>query len=169
MNEYRNLKLNETTNKIGTKVEWRKLEEINQVGFIIHMYIEISQRNSLFSSQAKMSWIFILSFLFLFKKTGEQAGRACPAHTGRLAPVGVGRYWGTGVGGRMWCNKISTHVPKCKNDTCWNYSRNWGRGGWRRMVEEVNSCTIYLIHCNNLCKCHNVSSNIITIKGKNKY
>jgi hypothetical protein len=25
----------------------------------------------------------------------------------------------------------------------------------RRMVEEVNSCMIYLVHCNNLCKCHN--------------
>jgi hypothetical protein len=52
--------------------------------------------------------------------------------------------------------KMSTHVCKCKNDTYWNYSRNWGRGEWRRMVEGVNSSMIYLIHCKNLCKCHNV-------------
>jgi hypothetical protein len=31
------------------------------------------------------------------------------------------------------CNKMCTHVGKCKNDTlfndtCWNYSRNQGRG-----------------------------------------
>jgi hypothetical protein len=35
------------------------------------------------------------------------------------------------------------------------------------MVEEVNSCMIYLIHCKNLCKCHNVPAHIKTIKEKN--
>jgi hypothetical protein len=29
---------------------------------------------------------------------------------------------------------------------------------WRKMVEEVNSCMIYLIPSKNLCKCHNVPS-----------
>jgi hypothetical protein len=33
------------------------------------------------------------------------------------------------------------------------------------MVEEMNSCMIYLIHYKNLCKCHNVSPPI-TIKEK---
>jgi hypothetical protein len=28
--------------------------------------------------------------------------------------------------------------------------------GDRRMVEEVNSCMIYLIYCENFYKCHNV-------------
>jgi hypothetical protein len=28
--------------------------------------------------------------------------------------------------------------------------------GWRRMVERVNSNKIYLIYCENFCKCHNV-------------
>jgi hypothetical protein len=32
----------------------------------------------------------------------------------------------------------------------------WGERGWRRMMEEMNSSMIYLIHCKNLCKCHNV-------------
>jgi hypothetical protein len=61
-----------------------------------------------------------------------------------------------------------THVSKCKNDTCWNYSRNWGDGVWRRMVEGVSSCMIYLIYCKNLCKWHNVSLPITTIKEKSK-
>jgi hypothetical protein len=32
------------------------------------------------------------------------------------------------------------------------------------MVEEVNSHMRYLIHCKNLCKCHNVPSPVTTIK-----
>jgi hypothetical protein len=31
-----------------------------------------------------------------------------------------------------------------------------GVGKWRRAVDGVNSSTIYLIHCKNLCKCYNV-------------
>jgi hypothetical protein len=37
-------------------------------------------------------------------------------------------------------------------------------GEW---FEEVSSCVIYLIHCKNLCKCHNVTPPITTIKEKN--
>jgi hypothetical protein len=37
-------------------------------------------------------------------------------------------------------------------------------GGSKRMVEEVNSCMIYLIPCNDLCKCHNVPPPITTIE-----
>jgi hypothetical protein len=33
----------------------------------------------------------------------------------------------------------------------------------------INSCMIYLIHCNNLCKCHNVPLPITTIKKKKTY
>jgi hypothetical protein len=36
------------------------------------------------------------------------------------------------------------------------------------MVEEVKSCMIYLIHYNNLCKCHNILLPITTIKEKKK-
>jgi hypothetical protein len=54
-------------------------------------------------------------------------------------------------------------VCKCKNDTCWNYSRN--RGG-KEKGEGVKSCMIHLIHCKNLCKCYNVPSTITTRKGK---
>jgi hypothetical protein len=52
-------------------------------------------------------------------------------------------------------NLPCTHVCKWKNDICWNYSRNW-EGGWRKMVEGMNSSTIYLLYCKNFCKCHNV-------------
>jgi hypothetical protein len=40
-----------------------------------------------------------------------------------------------------------------------------GRRGQRRAVE-VNSNMIYLIHCKNFYKCHNVSPPSTTIKGK---
>jgi hypothetical protein len=36
------------------------------------------------------------------------------------------------------------------------------------MVEGVNSCVIYLIHCNNLCKCHNVPLPSTTLKRKKR-
>jgi hypothetical protein len=38
-----------------------------------------------------------------------------------------------------------------------------GRGGKRKMMEEVNSTMIY---CKNFCKCHNVSPTIIIKKLK---
>jgi hypothetical protein len=37
------------------------------------------------------------------------------------------------------------------------------------MVDEVSSSMIYMIHCKNLCKCHNVSPSITTIKEKKIY
>jgi hypothetical protein len=41
------------------------------------------------------------------------------------------------------------------------------RGGKiKRMVEGVNSSMIYLIHCKNFCKCHNVPQPSTTIKEK---
>jgi hypothetical protein len=61
---------------------------------------------------------------------------------------------------------ICTHVCKWKNETCWNYSRNRTRGGWRRRVEGVNSSMIYLIYCKSSCKCPSVpppSTTIIVI------
>jgi hypothetical protein len=42
-----------------------------------------------------------------------------------------------------------------------------GGGGWKRVVEGVNSNTIYLIHCKNFCKCHNITQ-ASTIKNKLK-
>jgi hypothetical protein len=59
---------------------------------------------------------------------------------------GRGEWWGKWVEGWMRC-KNCTHVSKCKNYICWDDSRNRGREVWRRMVEEVNSCMLYLIHC----------------------
>jgi hypothetical protein len=67
---------------------------------------------------------------------------------------------------------MCTHVNKwiiIKSDTCWNYSRNWWGRGIKEINEGVNSSMIYLIHCKNLCKCHNVPPPSTTIKEKNKY
>jgi hypothetical protein len=41
-----------------------------------------------------------------------------------------------------------------------------GVGGKKRVVEGVNSCMIYSIHCKNLCKCHSVPPPSTTIKEK---
>jgi hypothetical protein len=40
----------------------------------------------------------------------------------------------------------------------------WGVGGYRKMVEGMNSSTIYLIYCKNFYKCHNVPPPSTTIK-----
>jgi hypothetical protein len=42
---------------------------------------------------------------------------------------------------------LRTYVYKWKNDIRWDYSKNWVREGWRRMVEGVNSvrCIISII------------------------
>jgi hypothetical protein len=56
-----------------------------------------------------------------------------------------------------------THVCKYKNDTCWNCSRNQGRG-MKKSSGVGNSSMTYLTHCKNLCKCYNVPSPSTTIK-----
>jgi hypothetical protein len=37
------------------------------------------------------------------------------------------------------------------------------------MVEGVNSSIVYLIHCKNLCKCHNVPLSRTTIKKRKNF
>jgi hypothetical protein len=39
-------------------------------------------------------------------------------------------------------------------------------GGMKEAVEGVNSSTIYLIHCKNLCKCYNVPTPSTTTTKK---
>jgi hypothetical protein len=61
----------------------------------IHLYMEITQGNSLCSylylKQAKMSCFSFYLFSFIFYKIGDQEGETSPAQRGELAPVGVGR------------------------------------------------------------------------------
>jgi hypothetical protein len=52
--------------------------------------------------------------------------------------------------------KICTHVRKWKSDYLLKLFQGSGEEGWRKKVEEVNSCMIYLIHCKNQCEFHNV-------------
>jgi hypothetical protein len=60
---------------------------------------------------------------------------------------------------------MCTHVCKCKNDTCSNYSSNWEVGEEQRTtVEGVNSFMTYLIHCRKGWKCHTVPPPSTTIK-----
>jgi hypothetical protein len=84
-----------------------------------------------------------------------------------LVPVG-GRWWqGKGVGAE-YSKKMCTHVCKCKNDTCWNHSRNLGGVGDKENGGGVNSSMIYLIHYKDFDKCHNVPPPSTKIKGQKK-
>jgi hypothetical protein len=44
-----------------------------------------------------------------------------------------------------------------------------GGQGIKESIGRVSSSVIYLIHCKNLCKCHNVPPPSTTIKEKKKY
>jgi hypothetical protein len=83
----------------------------------------------------------------------------------RLVLAGRGMCPCQGKGGRRvnMVQKLCTNVCKCKNDTCWNHSKNGGREEQRRGVERMNSSMIYLIHCKKFCKCHNVPPPSTTI------
>jgi hypothetical protein len=94
----------------------KKLRGDEPSGVIIHIYMEISQGDSLCSyfylKQAKISL-----FSFFFYKIRGQEGGTGPAQ-GRLDTNG--RVEGTGKGGRKvnTVQKTYTHVCKSKNDTC---------------------------------------------------
>jgi hypothetical protein len=78
-----------------TKVERRKIKEMDQFQIIIHIYMEMSQENSLYCDlkQTKMS-------IFFFYRIGEQEGRTGPAWgRGWLVSMGGSRMWEKGVGG----------------------------------------------------------------------
>jgi hypothetical protein len=71
----------------------KKIRGDTPVGVIIHIYLEISQGNSLCSylKEAKMPSFSFYPFSFFFYKIGEQEGRTSPAKGGGLAPVGRDR------------------------------------------------------------------------------
>jgi hypothetical protein len=133
-------------------------------GIIICIYMEISQENSLCShvylKQEKISFFLLdTTWVGLMHRRMKQ---------GLLG----GWYHWEGGGGRdrsrraTMIQKMSKHVYKCKNNTCWNLSWN-GREGIKESGGKVNSSMIYLIHCKNFCKCHKVpppSTAIIIIK-----
>jgi hypothetical protein len=118
------------------------------IGVIIHIYMEISQGNSLCSylylQKIKMSFFFLFSFFF--DKIREQEDGTGPA--------GVRECWyqrESGSGGergrRMnMVHKMCTHVCKCKMIPVKTIPGMAGRGdkGERRVVEGVNSRMIYL-------------------------
>jgi hypothetical protein len=47
------------------------------------------------------------------------------------------------------------YIYMCKNDICWNYSRNQV-GDYTGECRGGEFKKIYLTHCKNLCKCHSV-------------
>jgi hypothetical protein len=73
------------------------------IGVIIHLYKEISQRNSLCSylylKQAKMSCFSFYPFSFFMYIIGEQEGRTSPAQGWKAGTSGKGEVLGKGVRG----------------------------------------------------------------------
>jgi hypothetical protein len=73
----------------GTELERRKIKE-----FIIHLYMEMSQENSLYSYFKQTTFLL---FLFLYIKSENE--RAEQVFSERLVPVEGRRVWGKCVGG----------------------------------------------------------------------
>jgi hypothetical protein len=74
------------------------------IGFInIYIYLKISQGNSmssyLYLKQAKYVMFLFLCFLFFLRQNQRIEGQNKSAQEEGLAPVGVGRYQGKGIGG----------------------------------------------------------------------
>jgi hypothetical protein len=51
---------------------------------------------------------------------------------------------------------LCTHAYKCKNDNLLKPFQDWEKVGIKEKGEGVNLSMIFLIHCQNLCKFHNV-------------
>jgi hypothetical protein len=80
----------------------KKIRGDKPIGVTIHIYMEISQGNSLCSylylKQAKISWFSFLSFLFFSSTKSENRGSSCPGQReGRSVPMEKGRWQGKGV------------------------------------------------------------------------
>jgi hypothetical protein len=96
------------------------------IGVIIHIYMELSQRNSLcgyfYLKQAKIPF-----FLFFFYKIREQEGgtvlprEGCYQWRGKVA--------GKGYKGVNTMQKMCTHVPKCKISYLLKLFQESGKGG----------------------------------------
>jgi hypothetical protein len=89
----------------------------------------------------------------------RRAEQILPGWTGTS---GRGRRWGNGEGQWIWC-KYCGHMYV--NGKITSVETIPGMEGWRRMVEGVNSSTIYLMHYKNFYKCHNVHPPGKTIKN----
>jgi hypothetical protein len=76
----------------------KKIRRHEPIGIIIHIYMEMSQGNSLcrYLKQAKKSFLFVFSFFFY--KIGEQEGGTGPVDGGWRYHW-EGKCWGKGVEG----------------------------------------------------------------------
>jgi hypothetical protein len=108
-NEYRNFKPVEVTIRRLRKKKYRGDELI---WVIIHIYIDMSEENSLCCYLKQTKMIFFSST----KSENKRAGKILP---GCLVPEGQGRSWGRKGHRRVNTMKIlGTHVCKWENGTC---------------------------------------------------
>jgi hypothetical protein len=151
----------------GDREEWRALQRWTNSGYNTHMHGNNTRSlpHSYLLSQTSKNSMFL--FLGFFSSTKLENRRIEQVLSKRW---GAWHRW-EGGGGRQrgsWMNLVQImyiHVCKCKNDTGWNCSRNWG-WGMKESSGGGEFNMIYLIHCKNLCKCYSVPSpNTIIIKN----
>jgi hypothetical protein len=125
--------------------------------------MEVSQGNSLWSYLEQVKMLYS-SFFFNTKLENRRAEQVLPEGTGTSGKgEEVGKWWRRVNMAQSLC----THVCKWKKGTVENIL-GMGVGEWRKMVKGTNSSMIYLIHCKNLGKCHNVPPQSITKKKSSK-
>jgi hypothetical protein len=96
----------------------KKIRGDKLVGVIIHIYMEISQGNSLCSYpylKLKCQVFSFYLFFFIFYKIREQKGGTSPE--GGAGINGRGRVLGKNGKEGEYGTKMCIHVSKCKNDT----------------------------------------------------
>jgi hypothetical protein len=110
---------------------------------------------------------FILSFLFLLLHNWTTGGWSKSCTGERAGTSGRGKVLGKG-GRRLNMVQKCAHMYVNAKIIPVETTQELREGEMRRMIKEVNSCMVYLIHCKNLYKCGTVPPNITTIKGKKR-
>jgi hypothetical protein len=139
------------------------IEGDKKIGIITHMYMELSQENSLCSyhhlektKHVMFSLLCLLSFILQNQRTGVYI-RSCPE--GRLARCqglgfrerGLEHAYGANKCAHMYGDpkmipvEIIPGIGRERGREGGREGRDWGR----RVVEAVYSCMVYLIHFKN--------------------
>jgi hypothetical protein len=76
----------------------KKNREYEQMGVIIHIYMEMSQGHSLCTFMSNKQKLLFFSF-FCYKIGEQEDGGTCPVGEEGVGTSGRGRWYGKGIGG----------------------------------------------------------------------